>query len=169
MKCPECQATTPDGSRFCPHCGARIDRAVAQPPAAPPATEPAPRAEAPAPRRREPRRGPIIGFVFSVLACIVIAGACLLPWAQVGGVDLRGLDLSEGPTILTIALVAGGLAVYGVVSRRRWLRILIAVGAGGVLVLGSMRAIDIYRAAQSWGNDPLELFEPAFFAMLGGG
>ena len=92
-----------------------------------------------------------------------------MPWALVGGIEVRGLDLSEGPTILTIAILAGALAIYGLVSRRRWLRILIAIGAAGVLALGSLRAVDIYRTAQSLGTGPLDLFAPAFFALLGGG
>ena len=164
MECPECHASAPDDSRFCPHCGARIDRVTSRP--APPAAKPARVRPA---RSPEIRRGSPIAFVFSLLGCVVIAGASLMPWAEVGGIELRGLDLSEGPTILTIAILAGALAIYGLVSRRRWLRILIAIGAAGVLALGSLRAVDIYRTAQSWGTDPLNLFAPAFFALLGGG
>ena len=166
MECPECHASAPDDSRFCPHCGARIDRVASQPATTAPAAKPARVRPA---RSQQVRRGSPVAFVFSLLGCVVIAGACLMPWALVGGIELRGLDLSEGPSILTIAIVAGALAIYGLVSRRRWLRILIAVGAAAVLALGTIRAIDIYRTAQSWGANPLDLLAPAFFALLGGG
>ena len=82
---------------------------------------------------------------------------------------MRGLDLSEGPTILTASIVAAAIAIYGLVSRRQWLRVLIAVGAAGILALGSLRAIDIYRTADAWGTDPLDMFAPAFCAVLAGG
>ena len=105
----------------------------------------------------------------SIIGSIVVAGACLLPWARAGGTDVRGVDFSEGPTVLTAAIVTGILAVYGLVSRRRWLRVLIFLGAAGILAFGGVRAVDIYRTAQAWGNDPMGLFQPGMFAVLGGG
>jgi len=49
-----------------------------------------------------------------------------------------------------IGLVASGLAIYGLISRRGWLRFFELIAAMGALGFGVRLAIDIAHEASAW-------------------
>ena len=68
-----------------------------------------------------------------------------------------GIDQSEGIITLIVGLLIIGLAIYSLISRKRWLRPLLLLAACGSLVLIILPVIDIIRAANAWQMNPVDL------------
>jgi len=138
MNCPSCNNEVPAAARFCPHCGERIDTA--------PAGDLSSRAR----RVRTPARGCSACYSLALIGSLAVVAGCFLPWYRIGSFVGRGYDEGDGYIVMGIGLVASGLAIYGLISRRGWLRFFELIAAMGALGFGVRLAIDIAHEASAW-------------------
>ena len=156
MNCPECGTKAPSGSRFCPNCGARIDRDV---PSAAPTMRAQPQRPAPtaAPPQGSTRASTSSGpQVLTLLGGLAAAAGCVLPWVRGGGYVELGVEFTEGILILILGILIAALSIYSMVSRARWPRSIVVLAALGSLVLVGLIVIDIFRAAEQWQANPVD-------------
>ena len=152
MKCPECGTKAPSGSRFCSHCGARIDLDAA--PAAPTMrAQPQRSTHTPTPSRSSPHTGAVI---LTILGGLAAAAGCVLPWYRGNGFANIGTEFTEGIIILILGVLIAALAIYSMVSGARWPRSIVVLAALGSLILVGLIVIDILSASQQWQANPVD-------------